>query len=391
MTLQTPIDSSSPPRSARPKWLVILLLLVGAGALIFYFAILPRLDTTPGFGPINAKPANSGAHTVFTGSGASFPYPYYAKLFAEYSKLRPAVQIKYTSVGSSMGIKQISEQATDFGASDAPMSDAELKAAKGGAVLHIPLTLGAVVPIYNVPGVDKAKPLIFSGPVLADIFCGVVTKWNDPALTALNPGIELPATEISIVHRTDGSGTTYIFSEYLSKVSEDFAKTPGKGTVVDWPAVNKQGANGSDGVAGVVSKTPGTIGYIELTYALQNKIAFGGVVNAAGKAIHANLRSVTAAAASRTKPPADLRMSITNASGDSAYPISAFSYLLVYKDQSDRAKADALADFLVWAVTDGQSLAPQLQYAPLPTDIAAIDQRVILSLTVNGKPFASEK
>jgi phosphate transport system substrate-binding protein len=301
------------------------------------------------------------------------------------------VQITYSSIGSGMGIKQISEQATDFGASDAPLNNDQLKTAKGGELLHIPLTLGAVVPIYNVPGVEKAKPLIFSGEVLADIFHGEITKWNDPALAALNPGATLPDSEINVVFRTDGSGTTYIFSEYLAKVSAKFAASPGTGTSVNWPAPRKMGGTGSDGVSALVAKTPGTLGYVELTYALQNKIAYGDVMNAAGKAIHANLVSVTHAAASQTKPPADLRMSITNAEGDDAYPISAFTYLLVYKNQKDRGRADALADFLVWAVTDGQKLAPKLQYAPLPTDIAAIDQRVILSLTVDGKPFASVK
>lgn len=368
------------------------LLLVGVAGLVVYFVVLPRLSASTETAPIVPQPGTgTSARIAFKGSGATFPYPYYEKLFAEYNKLRPGVQITYTPVGSGTGIQQILEQATDFGASDAPLTSEQLKSARGGELLHVPLTLGAVVPIYNVPGVASSKPLIFSGEVLADIFRGEITKWNDPALAGLNPGVTLPDSEINVVFRTDGSGTTYIFSEYLSKVSGDFAKSPGKGTTLNWPAPKKVGATGSDGVWALVGKTPGTLGYVELTYALQNKVAYGDVINAAGKAIHANLLSVTNAAASQTKPPADLRMSITNADGEDAYPISAFTYLLVYKDQKDHARADALADFLVWAVTDGQKIAPKLQYAPLPIDIAAIDQRVILSLTVEGKPFGAKK
>jgi phosphate transport system substrate-binding protein len=249
------------------------------------------------------------------------------------------------------------------------------------------MTLGAVVPIYNVPGVTGS--LVFSGPVLADLFRGAITRWDDPRLAALNPGVALPDEDVVIVHRADGSGTTYVFTDYLSKVSEAFARTPGRGTAVAWPAANKVGAKGSEGVAAVVSQKPGTLGYVELTYALQNRIAYGSVVNAAGRATRASLESVTEAAASETSPPADLRMSITNAAGEGAYPIAAFSYLLVYRNQPEPAKADALADFLTWAVIDGQRLAPSLHYAPLPAEIVARDQRIILSLTVNGRPFAA--
>jgi phosphate transport system substrate-binding protein len=327
-----------------------------------------------------AGPAVRAQDVTLTGSGASFPYPFYSKLFSEYNKQHPSVKINYASVGSGTGIKQISDKSTDFGASDAPMTDAQLQAAQGGQLLHIPMTLGAVVPIYNVPGVSK--PLVFSGPVLAGIFRGKITVWNDPEIAKLNPGVKLPDAGITVVHRSDGSGTTYVFTEYLGKVNPEFAKAPGKGTTVNWPAEDKVGAKGNEGVAGVVSKTPGTIGYAELIYALQNKIAYGDVQNAAGKPIHASMEGVTAAAASVTNPPADLRMSITNAPGDAAYPISAFTYLLVYKDQPDAAKGKALVDFLKWGVTDGQRFASELHYAPLPENIVKANQEKIGSIGV---------
>src|SRR3954463_419730 len=270
-------------------------------------------------------PVARAQDVTLAGSGSSFVNPFLQKLASEYNKAHPKVKINYASVGSGTGIKQISDKTTDFGASDAPMTDAQLKAARGGDLLHIPMTLGAVVPIYNLPGVTK--PLVFSGAVLADIFRGKITVWNDPAIVALNPGVKLPDAGITVVHRSDGSGTTYVFTEYLSKVSPDFAKAPGKGTTVNWPVEDKIGAKGSEGVSGVVSKTPGTISYVELIFPLQNKIGYGDVQNAGGKPVHATMEGVTAAAASMTNPPADLRMSITNAPGDAAYPISAFTYL----------------------------------------------------------------
>jgi phosphate transport system substrate-binding protein len=322
-----------------------------------------------------AGPVAMAQDVTLTGSGATFPYPFYAKLFSEYNKVNPGVKINYSSVGSGTGIKQISDKSTDFGASDAPMNDAQLKDAKGGDLLHVPMTLGAVVPIYNVPGVNK--PLIFSGPVLADIFRGRVTSWNDPAIAALNPGVKLPDAGITVVHRSDGSGTTYVFADYLSKVSADFAKAPGKGTTLNWPVEDKVGAKGNEGVSGVVQKTPGTIGYVELIFAMSNKIPYGDVTNAAGKPVHASIEAVTAAAASMKNPPADLRMSITNAEGDAAYPISAFTYLLVYKEQADATKGKTLVSFLKWAVTDGQKYAPDLHYAPLPENIVKADQAKI--------------
>jgi phosphate transport system substrate-binding protein len=239
--------------------------------------------------------------------------------------------------------------------------------------------MGAVVPIYNAPGISK--PLAFSGPVLADIYRGKITAWNDAKIASLNPGVKLPDADITVVHRSDGSGTTYVFTEYLTKVSADFAKAPGKGTVVNWPAENKIGAKGNEGVAAVVQKTPGSIGYVELIYALSNKIPFGSVTNAAGKPVMASMEGVTAAAAAMKAPPADLRMSITNADGEESYPISAFVYVLVYKDQGDAAKGKALVNFLKWGITEGQKLAPGLHYAALPTEIVKLNESKLESVS----------
>ncbi len=306
-----------------------------------------------------------------TGSGSSFVDPFMQRIASEYNKIYPNIRINYAQKGSGTGIKEFSDKSTDFGATDAPMTDAQLKAVAGGDVHHIPLVMGAVVPIYNVPGVNK--PLAFSGPVLADIFRGKIQTWNDPAIAALNPGVSLPAADITVVHRSDGSGTTYVFSDYLCKVSPEFAKAPGRNTALAWPADNKIGAKGNPGVAQEVKKSPGTIGYVELIYALSNKIAYGSVINAAGKPVMASMEGVTAAAASMKNPPADLRMSITNAEGDAAYPISAFVYVLVYQNQADATKGKALVNFLKWAVTDGQRLAPELHYATLPEGIVKME------------------
>ena len=376
----------APTRSRRYFWptVLILLALEGVGAIVLQRLPAIEISLHP---TVAAIPVMEKFETTFAASGASFPYPLYSKLFDEYHALRPGVQVHYASVGSGAGVRQFGEGATDFGASDAPMTDEQMKTAKGGEVLHVPMTLGAVVPVYNLPGVGPT-PLVFSGTVLADVFRGQVTRWNDPAIAELNPGVTLPGDEITVVHRADGSGTTYVFTDYLCKVSPEFAAGVGRGTTVSWPAARKAGAPGSEGVSAKVAKTVGTIGYVELTYALQHGIAFGAVVNAAGRPVHASLDSVTVAAASLPTPPPDLRMSITNAPGDDAYPIAAFSYLLIYRNQADRAKANALADFLTWAVTDGQRLAPPLHYAPLPPDVTALNQMLIQSIRVNGRHFA---
>jgi len=305
--------------------------------------------------------ASSGSQAQqINGAGATFPYPIYSKWFSEYNKLHPDIRINYQSIGSGGGIQQLINQTVFFGATDGPMTDEQLKAAPG-PILHFPTVLGAVVPVYNIPGVtDELK---FTGPVLADIYLGKITKWNDPAIAKLNAGAKLPATDITVVHRSDGSGTTYIFVDYLSKVSPQFKSDVGVNTSVKWPA--GLGGKGNEGVSGLVTQTPGSIGYVELIYALQNKIPFASVQNAAGEFVKGSTDSVTKAAAGATIPP-DFRVSITNASGAGAYPISSFTWLLLYQEPMDKASGKAMVDFMHWALTDGQAFAPDLGYAPLP-------------------------
>jgi phosphate transport system substrate-binding protein len=303
------------------------------------------------------------------GAGATFPAPIYTKWFAEFNKLHPNVQINYQPVGSGAGIKQLMSGTVFFGASDGPMTNEQLLAAPG--ILHFPTVLGAVVPIYNVPGLSQ--PLTFNGPVLADIFLGKITKWNDPAIAKLNSGVNLTATDIAVAHRSDGSGTTYIWADFLSKVSPEWHKRVGVATSVQWPTGIAAARN--DGVAAIVSQTPGAIGYVELIYALQTKISYGNVVNMNGKTVKASVESVTAAAnAAAAKMPPDFRVSITNAPGDDVYPISSFTWLLLQKDAKDKAQSKIMVDFMKWAVTDGQKFAPDLGYAPLPK--AVVDQVV---------------
>src|SRR3954471_7258985 len=267
--------------------------------------------------------------TQINGAGATFPYPIYSKWFAEYNKLHPDVQINYQSIGSGGGIRQVTNRTVFFGATDGPMTQDQLLAAPG-KILHFPTVLGADVPVYNLPGVSAE--LKFTGPVLADIFLGKVTKWNDPQIAKINAGVNLPATDITVVHRSDGSGTTYIFVDYLSKVSQEWKSKVGVATSVNWPV--GVGGKGNEGVAGLVQQTPGSIGYVELIYALQNKISYGSVQNAAGEFVKASEAGVTRAAAAATIPP-DFRVSITNAQGAGAYPISSFTWLLLYQSPSD--------------------------------------------------------
>jgi phosphate transport system substrate-binding protein len=299
------------------------------------------------------------------GAGASFPFPIYAKWFSEYNKLHPNVQINYQSIGSGGGIRQLTAQTVFFGASDGPMTDEQLHAAPG-TVLHFPTVLGAVVPAYNLEGVTAE--LKFTGPLLADIFLGKVTKWNDPELAQVNPGVTLPATDITVVHRSDGSGTTYIFADYLGKVSPEWKKRVGVSTALNWPV--GLGGKGNEGVAGLVKQTPGAIGYVELIYALQNQIAYGSVQNKSGKFLRATIDGVTAAAAATAgEMPADFRVSITNAPGDSAYPISSFTWLLFYEDPKDKVAAKTMVEFMKWALSDGQKFTKDLGYAPLPVSV----------------------
>jgi phosphate transport system substrate-binding protein len=303
-----------------------------------------------------------------TGAGATFPYPIYSKWFSDYAT-KTGVKINYQPIGSGGGIRQLSEQTVDFGATDAPMTDAELAKAKGGPVLHIPTVLGAVVVTYNLP--ELKKPLRLDGPTLAQIFLGKISKWNDARIAALNPGVKLPATDILVVHRSDGSGTSYVFTDYLSSVSTEWATKPGKGKEVQWPV--GLGGKGNEGVAGQVKQLPGSVGYVELAYAKQNKLAYADIKNATGEFVAPSIAAVTAAAGGAVaKLPAntDYRVSIVNAPGKGAYPISSFTWLLMYRQQTDAAKGKKLIDFVMWALTEGEKSAASLDYAPLPATMA---------------------
>jgi len=316
-------------------------------------------------GSDGAAPAAAGGALQINGAGATFPYPIYSKWFDEYHKKNPQVAINYQSIGSGGGIRQVTNETVFFGATDGPMTDEQLKAAPR-AIVHLPMVLGADVPIYNLAGLSAE--LKFTGPVLADIFLGKIKKWNDPAIAKENAGVALPSTDITVVHRSDGSGTTYIWADYLAKVSPEWKTKVGVSTALNWPA--GVGGKGNEGVAGLVSQTPGSIGYVELIYALQNKIAFGAVQNVNGEFVKASTASVTAAAAAAAaQMPADFRVSITNAAGAGAYPVSSFTWLLLYEDPKDKAQSKAMVDFVKWALTDGQQYADQLGYAPLPADV----------------------
>lgn len=311
------------------------------------------------------------------GAGATFPYPMYSKWFDEYHKKTPNVQINYQSIGSGGGIKQITEGTVDFGASDGPMNDDQLKAFKdkhGFGILHFPTVLGADIPTYNIPGVSAE--LNFTPEALAGIFMGRITKWNDPAIAGPNAGVKLPANDIVVVHRSDGSGTTYIWTDYLSKVSDDWKNKVGKGASVNWPV--GLGGKGNEGVAGLIKQTPNSFGYIELIYAIQNNMPYGRVKNSAGAFIKADLAGVTAAAAGAAKDmPADFRVSITNAPGKAAYPISSFTWLLIPEKFSDAGKRDAIKGFVSWMLTDGQNSAEALSYAKLPKEVVAMEKQAL--------------
>lgn len=309
------------------------------------------------------------------GAGATFPYPMYSKWFSEYHKKDANVQVNYQSIGSGGGIRQVLAGTVDFGASDGPMSDEQLAQYKGGKLLHIPTVLGAVVPAYNIPGVTGEVK--FTPEVLANIFLGKITSWNDPAIAKANPGVKLPGEPIVVVHRSDGSGTTYIFTDYLSKVSPEWQSSVGKGTSVSWKV--GMGGKGNEGVAGYIRQIQGSIGYIELIYALQNSIQYGSVRNASGNFVKASLASTTAAAAG-VKMPADFRVSITNSAGKEAYPIASFTWLLIPQQSRDAAKGKVLREFVDWMATDGQSLTQQLSYAPLPKGV--VDQVLATAKTI---------
>jgi phosphate transport system substrate-binding protein len=321
-------------------------------------------------------PLAAFAQTTLNGAGATFPYPMYSKWFSEYHKLHSDIQINYQSIGSGGGIRQVTEGTVEFGASDMPMTDDQLKEAQTKIktkVLNIPTVLGAVVPAYNVPGVSGE--LKFTPAVLAGIFLGTISNWNDKSIGAANPGVSFPNQEIIVVHRSDGSGTTFIWTDYLAKVSPEWKSQVGSGTSVKWP--KGLGGKGNEGVAGSIRQLPGSVGYVELIYAVQNKISYGSVQNSAGTFLKASLEGVTAAAASAPKMPVDFRVSITNAPGKDAYPISSFTWLLVPTQSKDAAKGRILADFVNWMVTDGQAMTSSLSYASLPDSVTAKVKEVV--------------
>ncbi len=328
------------------------------------------------------KPASSGSVDL-TGAGATFPYPLYSKWFADYAAAK-GVRINYQSIGSGGGIRQFSEGTVDFGASDSPMKDDEIAKAKG-PVLHIPTVLGAIAVTYNLPGL--AAPLKLTGGVLGDIFLGRIAKWNDPRLAALNQGVALPTSDILVVHRSDGSGTTFVFTDYLSAVSPAWASGPGRAKEVPWPV--GLGGKGNEGVAGQVKQTPGAIGYVELAYAKQNKLAFAAIQNAAGQFILPSPDGMTAAAeaAMQTLPAdTDYRISIVNAPGATSYPISSFTWILAYAQQSDSIKGRKLVDFLKWALTEGEKQAATLDYAPLPSAMLTSLRGRLDSIRIGATP-----
>ncbi|MCA1564282.1 MAG: phosphate ABC transporter substrate-binding protein PstS [Acidobacteria bacterium] len=328
----------------------------------------------------------SGETVRLQGAGATFPNPLYQKWLSEYGKINPKAKIDYQSIGSGGGIQQIQSQTIDFGASDAPMSDEDLKKAPG-EILHIPTVLGAVVITYNLESV-AAAPLRFSPDVIADIFLGGIKRWDDARIKADNPGVALPATDISVVHRSDGSGTTAVFTDYLAKVSPEWKTKPGAGKSVDWPV--GIGGKGNEGVSGQIKQTPNTIGYVELAYAVQTKLPVALIKNKSGNFVEPSLDAVTAAAAeSLATTPEDLRVSITDAAGASAYPISSYTYMLVYKEQKDAAKGKALVDFLWWGIHDGERFAKDLQYSPLPAEIVEKASAKLNSITSGGKTLRS--
>ncbi|HYV13376.1 MAG TPA: phosphate ABC transporter substrate-binding protein PstS [Pyrinomonadaceae bacterium] len=333
----------------------------------------------------NGGSGSSSGSATLQGAGASFPSPLYQKWLSEYGKLHPNVRIDYQSIGSGGGIKQLKEQTVDFGASDAPMTDADLKSAPG-EIVHVPTVLGAVVITYNLEGMKQ--PLRFSSETLSDIFLGKIKKWNDPKIAADNPGVTLPTRDVTVIHRSDSSGTSAVFTDYLSKVSPEWKEKVGSGVSPTWPV--GIGGKGNEGVTGQVKNTPNTIGYIELVYAVKNNLPVAHIKNASGNFIEPTIDAVTAAAAaSAASMPDDLRVSITNAAGPQAYPISSYTYILVYKNQKDAAKGKALVDFLWWGIHEGETFGKELQYAPLPADVVKKAEAKIDSVTANGAALRS--
>jgi phosphate transport system substrate-binding protein len=323
--------------------------------------------------------ASAADPLLITGAGATFPYPLYSKWFSEYNKLYPDIRFNYQSIGSGGGIQQFTAGTVEFGATDAPMSAEEL--AKAPDAVHIPTVLGAVVVTYNAPFTG----LKLTPAVLADIFLGKITKWSDPAIAKINPDIKFPDVAITVVRRSDGSGTTYVFTDYLTKISAEWKEKAGTGKSVSWPV--GLGGKGNEGVTGLIKQTPGSIGYVELAYANQNKLPVTALQNRDGNFVLPTLESTSAAAAGVVLPP-DFRVSVTDPSGKNAYPIASFTYLLVHKDAKDKAKGDAMVKFLWWAVHAGQAMAIPLDYAPLPKPVVTSVEKTIQGLLVQGKPVA---
>ena len=337
-------------------------------SLVFVAAVASACSGDKSGSSTSTSSVSSGGSVDLTGAGATFPYPLYSKWFADYAA-QTGVKINYQSIGSGGGIRQLSEGTVDFGASDSPMSDADIAKAKG-PVMHFPTVLGAVAVTYNLPEVTSALRL--SGAVLADIFAGRITRWNDAKIASLNPGVKLPASDILVVHRSDGSGTTFVFTDYLSGVSPAWASGPGRGKEVSWPV--GLGGKGNEGVSGQVKQTPGSLGYVELAYAKQNNLPSAAIQNASGKFVAPSPAGMTAAAAGVAEQlpgNTDYRLSIVNAAGPDAYPISSFTWILVYAQQSDSVKGRKLRDFLKWALTEGEKQASALDYAPLPASMAS--------------------
>ncbi|MHB1653320.1 MAG: phosphate ABC transporter substrate-binding protein PstS [Desulfitobacteriaceae bacterium] len=351
---------------------ILLVSLVGCGTQAQQPAQQPAQTPAP-------QPAQAVA---LTGAGSSFDYPLFSSMFDEYHKKFSNITVNYQSVGSGAGIKQLSDQTIDFGASDAIMTDDQIKAAKGGSILHIPITLGAVAMTYNVPGApDHLK---ISPEVLSNIYLGKITKWNDPKIAADNSGVSLPDLKITVAYRSDGSGTSYIFTNYLSSVSSDWKSKVGSGTSVSWPV--GIGGKGSEGVTGVVTQTPGSFGYVELAYAVQNKLKVADIKNKAGKWSAPSVEGASAAAA-KAVVPNDMKVVIVNADGDASYPISGFSWVLVYQQQTDKVKGTELMKLLSWMIHDGQKLGPALQYAPLPENLASREDAMLKTVTYQGQPL----
>ncbi len=365
----------------------IALILVLAGVLLAgCVSKQPADQTTVQPTVATVQPTKAPATITLNGAGATFPYPLISKWSSEYNKINPNIQINYQSVGSGAGIKQITAKTVDFGASDAPLTEQEYSNVSG--ILQIPESIGAVVIAYNLPGIQQGVNL--SGDVIADIFLGKITKWNDPRIVSLNPGIQFPAKDIIVAHRSDGSGTTFVFTDYLSVISPDWKSKVGKGKSVNWPV--GLGGKGNEGVSGLLSQNPYAIGYIELAYAKLNSIPYAYIKNKAGKFIEPTLETTANAAASAvpTLPAGDASwssVSIVDAAGDNSYPIGSFTYLLVYKDQADPTKGKTLAEFLWWVVHDGQKYSSDLLYVPLPKEVVSQDEKTIKLMNYKGQPL----